>query len=222
MGDTIASGEAAIFRDKFLFGGNAGLRSDSTLQRVPAGHIEVKGYAGVGQISQWMAKGGKLPVQQRHHPGFRRVKEHIFHTIITMDDAGGIACGYIAGQIFHQFFHGGDFIGFGGHILLGPASDLTSEVIARFAVIFQPQGLVFHRVQSGQNPDHIQVDRPSFLHGHVGQGEIRQNPTADVFHHEKGDTDDRFIFAQQMHAGYRNVGFFQCLHDAKLTFDHVG
>ena len=106
--------------------------------------------------------------------------------------------------------------------MLAPAANLAVEVIARFAVAFKTLGLVIHRMQSGDDAVHFQVNVASLSGGHAGQGLVPQNTALHELHDVKRATNDGFVFAQDMHLRHWHTSAVQTVHHLELAFNGMG
>jgi hypothetical protein len=130
--------------------------------------------------------------------------------------------GYVRRQPRDELVHLGNGLGDGGHVLLAPAADLPLEVVAGLAVAGKTLLSEVHCMQGCYDAVHLVVDGMAFVIAHAGKGLVPKHPTLHEFHDVEGPSDDRFIFAEDVHAGHGHTGSMKALHDREFTLDRMG
>ena len=184
-----------IAREIGLFGRNAEREQIRIGQPAKPFRIDPPCHDVLCQIGQRVPQRGQFPVQHGDHFGPVRVENQVIVAIIAMNDPAFLQPGIVGGEPFDQPVHRLDLLRFGGAILLGPAANLTGEVVAGLAEISEADRHRIDRVKSGQPGDHRVVDRAAFLRMHVGQTRIPEIAARGVFHHEERRANDFRVFA---------------------------
>jgi len=149
------------------------------------------------------------------------MEDQVVHAVVAVHDARLLARRDVLRQPGDEVVHRLDLLGLGGPVLLGPAPDLTREIVARLAVVGQADGGVVHLVKRRDDAVHLVVDRRALGGRHARQRLVPEHAPLDVLHDVEGAADDALVLAQREHPRHRDAGAVQRLHDAVFALDCV-
>ncbi len=112
-----------------------------------------------------------------------------------MDDRGAVLLRQGRREPFDQPLDFGNVVGLRHAVLLGPAADLTREVVARRAVIAEADCNRVDRMELRQGVDHRAVDRAALLGRAVGQGAVPEGAAFDQLHQIERRADHLRVLA---------------------------
>ena len=97
----------------------------------------VPAHAVIGEIGERVAKGRKLPVENREDARLGRMEDQVVHPVVAVHDRRLLARRNVRRQPVDQTVHRVDTLRLRGVVLLAPAADLAFEVVAGLAVVRQ-------------------------------------------------------------------------------------
>ena len=139
-----------------------------------------------------------------------------------MGDRAFVGHAGVALEPCDEVVHRGLRLEIGGAVLPGPAFDLAGYVVGGAAVIGQADGGGVDGVEMGEGSGHVREGRAAMVRTDTGHGAVGVDAAGSVIHDEEGGADDGGVVAEEAHAGNRDVGWAEGLHDAIFALDGVG
>ena len=171
-----------------------------------------------------MAEGRELPVEHRDHLRGLLGKDHIVHAQVAVHQSCEVVvCRECLGQPLNQPLHGGDRVGLGGAVLLGPHVGLARDVPALLAEAPQPRALVVDRVNGRACLDEGPVKGRSLLRRGGGlHARALEEAAGDVVAHKEWRAHHIRILREEQHLWHRHIRAGKRGHARKLTVDGMG
>ncbi len=177
----------AVARDVLRFVGNPERAQVEPRNAAKALGRDVPSHAVIREIRERIAERRQFPVEHREHARRVRVEDQVVEPIVAVHDRHArVAPGFGAQMLrqpIDQPAHRIDRLGFRREILLAPARDLAREIVARLAVIGEPDRLRIDRMQRGDHAVHFVVVAAALGGRHAGQRRIPQHAAVDERHH---------------------------------------
>ena len=191
-----ASGDIAF--DRLLDGRNAQSRQVQPGQAVAHRRRQDPADQQIGKVRHRIAQRRQLPVQ--HGPHLGRVRRHhqIVETEVAVDNPRRSFRRQTLRQPVDQPVHFRDRIDLGSPILFGPPPDLTREIVARLAVVGEPDLRRIEFMQIGERIGLGVEDGAALGRLHPGQFQIPQNPALDLVHDIEHRADHAIVRAQSI------------------------
>ena len=198
------------------------MAKSTPVQRAPAHRLGMPEHGVIADVGQRMAEGRQLPVEHRDDARLGGVEHDVLEPVVAMRDGRGVFGGHAAGSSSIRRLHRRDLRGLGAAVLFGPAVDLAGEVVARPAVVGEPDRRVVDPVQPRQHRVQLVVDRRPLGRLDSGQPRVAENAAGEEIHHVEGGADHALVEAQGAHLRHREAAVAQRLHHPVFAVDLVG
>src|SRR5215212_11019319 len=178
-----------------------------------------------GQVEEWIAHRGHLPVEDGTHLGQVVGVEHqVVELVIVVNDGRLGALGDVSDEPVGERLYFPDLVGFGLLVAPDPAPDLPLEKAIRAAQVPEPCLLRVHGVQLRQGVRYGARDPMAELGGrHDSLRELIVHHDAfSPLHYVKGRPDDRLVLAEEVRPRREWVRLVQFHKHAGLATHVVG